>query len=134
MNRDEASGTREAFKKIVMGDDAKFDRSAVVLPGTGQVRDVVSRSEGAIGYISVGFVEPRFSNMRVKALAVDGVKPSVAAVTSKKYPIGRTLHMFTKGEPKGLAKRYIDFVLSPAIQKDVVVDAGFVPVLEGAKK
>ena len=61
VNRDEASGTREAFKKIVMGEDAKFDRSAVVLPGTGQVRDVVARSQGAIGYISVGFVPPRFT-------------------------------------------------------------------------
>jgi len=61
VNRDEASGTREAFKKIVMDKaDATFDRSAAVLPGTGQVRDVVSRSRGAIGYISVGFVEPRF--------------------------------------------------------------------------
>ncbi len=76
VNRDEASGTREAFKKIVMGEDARFDRSAVVLPGTGQVRDVVARSRGAIGYISVGFVEPRFTDTRVKALNVDGVVPS----------------------------------------------------------
>ncbi|TLM97735.1 MAG: phosphate ABC transporter substrate-binding protein, partial [Actinobacteria bacterium] len=56
VNRDEASGTREAFNKLVMAEKAKFDRSAAVLPGTGQVRDVVSRSAGAVGYISLGFV------------------------------------------------------------------------------
>lgn len=128
VNRDEASGTREAFKKIVMGEDAKFDRSAVVLPGTGQVRDVVARSQGAIGYISVGFVEPRFTNTRVKALTVDGIEPSEATVMSKEYPISRTLHFFTKGKPHGLTKRYIDFVLSDDVQQGVVVDAGFVPV------
>jgi len=130
VNRDEASGTREAFKKIVMGDDAKFDRSAVVLPGTGQVRDVVARSEGAIGYISVGFVPPRFTDTRVKAVSVDGVVASEATVASQEYPIARTLHFFTKGEPTGLAKRYIDYVLSDDVQDGVVVDAGFVPVSE----
>ena len=56
INRDEASGTREAFRTIVM-DGTPFDRRSAVLSGTGQVRDVVSRSRGAIGYISLGFVE-----------------------------------------------------------------------------
>jgi phosphate transport system substrate-binding protein len=128
VNRDEASGTREAFKKIVMSDDARFDRSAVVLPGTGQVRDVVSRSEGAIGYISVGFVEPRFGSRPVKSLPVDGVVPSEATVASQEYPIARTLHFFTMGDPSGLAKEYVDYVLSNEVQEGVVVDAGFVPV------
>ena len=127
VNRDEASGTREAFKKIAMGD-ARFDVSAVVLPGTGQVRDVVSRSAGAVGYISVGFVAPRFASTRVKALVVDGVTPSEETVANQEYPIARTLHFFTKGEASVLSARYIDFVLSEEIQKGVVVDAGFVPV------
>jgi len=130
VNRDEASGTREAFKKIVMGDEATFDRSAVVLPGTGQVRDVVSRSGGAIGYISVGFVEPRFDARTVKAIEVDGVAPSEETVASQEYPIARTLHFFTKGAASGLSARYIDYVLSDEIQNGVVIDAGFVPVSE----
>lgn len=133
VNRDEASGTREAFKKIVMTDDARFDRSAVVLPGTGQVRDVVSRSRGAIGYISVGFVEPRFTKTVVKALDVEGVTPSEETVATKEYPIARTLHFFTKGEATGLAKRYVDYVLSDEVQQGVVVDAGFVPVAERSR-
>lgn len=128
VNRDEASGTREAFSKIVMGEEASFDRRATVLPGTGQVRSVIAASEGAIGYISVGFVEPRFTDTYVKALAVDGVMPSEETVASKEYPIARTLHFFTKGEPSGLAKEYLEYVLSDEIQQGVVVDAGFVPV------
>lgn len=134
VNRDEASGTREAFKKIVMGESS-FDRSAVVLPGTGQVRDVVARSRGAIGYISVGFVEPRFTSTRVKAVSVEGVAPSERTVASKEYPIARTLHFFTKGEPSVLASNYILYVLSDEVQNGVVVDAGFVPVRarEGAQ-
>lgn len=133
VNRDEASGTREAFKKIVMGDIA-FDSAAAVLPGTGQVRDVVARAPGAIGYISLGFVEPRFTDIRVKALEVEGVVPSKTTVADGKYPIGRTLHFFTKGAPTGLSKEFIDFVLSDAIQRGVVVDAGFIPIAEGGAR
>lgn len=133
VNRDEASGTREAFKKIVMGDDAHFDKYAVVLPGTGQVRDVVARTPSAVGYISVGFVEPRFTATAVKALVIDGVTPSEETVADKTYPIARTLHFFTKGEPSGLTKEFVDYVLSDEVQNGVVVDAGFVPVKEGSE-
>jgi phosphate transport system substrate-binding protein len=134
VNRDEASGTREAFKKIVMTEGARFDMSAVVLPGTGQVRDVVARAEGAIGYISVGFIEPRFTNTKVKPLVIEGVEPTEKTVASREYPIARALHFFTKGEPSGLAKRYIDYVLSDEVQLNVVVDAGFVPVRARAEQ
>jgi phosphate transport system substrate-binding protein len=127
VNRDEASGTREAFKKLVMGD-VPFDRTAAVLPGTGQVRDVVSRSDGAIGYISLGFVDPKFASRPVNALSVDGVEPTPESIASGRYPIGRTLHFFTEGEATGLAKEFTDYILSTEIQDTVVVDAGFLPI------
>jgi phosphate transport system substrate-binding protein len=122
VNRDEASGTREAFSKIVL-QKKQFDPTAAVLPGTGQVRFVVAQSHGAIGYISVGFVDKT-----VKDLAVDGILPTEANIKNKSYPVSRLLHMLTKGEPKGLAKDFIDFVLSPEVQDTVVRDAGFLPM------
>ncbi len=127
VNRDEASGTRDAFSKIVLGG-AAFDSKAAVLPGTGQVRAVVADSVTAVGYISLGFVDKS-----VKAVAVDGIVPTEKTVADATYPISRKLHFFTKGEPTGLAKEYIGFVLSPAIQTKVVRDAGFLPVAEGRK-
>lgn len=122
VNRDEASGTREAFSKIVMGD-SRFDRGAVILPGTGQVRAVVSEVKGAVGYISLGFVTDE-----VRAVAIDNVEPSEAAVVAGTYPIQRVLHFFTRGEVSELATAYIDYVLSPRIQDTVVRDAGFIPI------
>jgi len=122
VNRDEASGTREAFGKIVL-DKERFDPTAVILPGTGQVRSVVAQEPRAIGYISLGFV-----TSGVKALMVDGVVASEKTVVNGEYPIQRVLHMFTKGAPTGLAKQYMDFVLSADIQESVVRDAGFIPI------
>lgn len=124
VNRDEASGTREAFYKIVM-QETPFDRTAAVLPGTGQVRSVVAEARGAIGYISLGFV-----NDEVKVLAVDGVVPSEATVVDGSYPIQRILHFFTVGEPQGDAARFIDFVLSDEVQSGLVREAGFTPISE----
>lgn len=122
VNRDEASGTREAFNKILMRD-ATFDRGAVVLPGTGQVRAVVAQVEGSIGYISLGFV-----NDEVKPIAIDGVEPSEATVVSGDYLIQRTLHFFTKGTVSDAAQDYIDYVLSPDVQDVIVREAGFIPI------
>lgn len=125
VNRDEASGTREAFYKIVM-NETPFDRAAAVLPGTGQVRAVVAEAPGAIGYISLGFV-----NDEVKMVRVDDVVPSEETVISGEYPIQRILHFFTKSEPQGLAADYIEYVLSSEIQQGLVREAGFTPISEG---
>lgn len=122
VNRDEASGTREAFSKIIMGD-TDFYKGAVVLPGTGQVRAVVSEVEYAVGYISLGFV-----NEDVRAVAIDGVEASEASVVRGTYKIQRILHFFTMGQPSPASKDYMDYVLSPEIQDSVVRDAGFIPI------
>ena len=125
VNRDAASGTREAFDKIVL-KGATFDPTAAVLPGTGQVRAVVAQAKGSVGYISLGFVTDQ-----VKAVSIDGVAPSPSTVKDGTYPVRRTLHFFTRGQPKGLARQYVDYVLSQVIQKDVIGKAGFTPIGSG---
>ena len=126
VNRDEASGTREAFKSMVMAD-TEFDRSAAVLQGTGQVRDVVSRSSGAIGYISMGFVESKFSTTEVKAIKVEGVEATEETVSTGEYPISRDLYFFVSDDLSAEAQSYIDFLLSPECDS-IIREAGFVPV------
>lgn len=130
VNRDEASGTREAFKKIVM-DGTAFDRSAAVLPGTGQVRDVVSRTAGAIGYISIGFVSSDFTTSTVKALAIDGVAATEENVENGTYPVSRDLYFFTKGDPSGKVEQYIELVLSDEMAQ-TIRDAGYLPMSDAS--
>lgn len=127
VNRDEASGTREAFTKLVLKGGV-FDPKAAVLPGTGQVRAVVSTSPSAIGYISYGFV-----TAEVHALSIDGVAPSPETVAGGQYPVRRKLYMITKGDASGLAKTYMDYVLSSGVQDTTIREAGFLPVTGAAK-
>jgi len=119
--REEGSGTRGAFEEIVMGKDKKITGKAGVQNATGAVRTAVERDENAIGYISLGSL-----NEKVKAVTVDGVKPSEETVLNGTYKISRPFIYLTKGAPTGVVKAYIDFVLGPEGQK--IVGEKYVPV------
>jgi phosphate transport system substrate-binding protein len=47
--------------------------------------------------------------------------------TSGKYPLSRFLNIYSAGEPSGIAKEYLDFVLSPKGQ-EVVEGVGYYPL------
>ena len=87
-------------------DGEPFDRRAAVLSGTGQVRDVVSRTRGAIGYISMGFVESKYAETQVRAINVNHVEPIEATVASGGYPISRDLCFLHRGQATDEAGLY----------------------------
>ena len=53
------------------------------------------------------------------------IEPTVANVKSGQYPISRPLLMITQGTPQGLAKDYLDYILSPEGQ-EIVAAEGYV--------
>jgi phosphate transport system substrate-binding protein len=53
--------------------------------------------------------------------------PSIENVINGKYPISRPLLIYTNGQPQGLVKKFVDFVLSKEGQ-DIVLATDFVPV------
>jgi phosphate transport system substrate-binding protein len=55
--------------------------------------------------------------------------PSIDTVNDKSYAIARDLYMYTDGEPKGIVKAYLDWILTDEAQL-IVTDLGFVPVLK----
>lgn len=107
ISREEGSGTREAFTKLVMGED-RIHRRALTQESNGAVRELVSNDPGAIGYMSLGLVGDE-----VRALAIDGVEPSDRTVRSGEYPLVRPFLFVLHGQPGLAAQSYIDFVLSP---------------------
>ncbi|HAR35662.1 MAG TPA: phosphate-binding protein [Acidobacteria bacterium] len=119
--REEGSGTRGAFQELVMGK-SRITKKAIVQDSNGTVREIVSRDPQAIGFISLGLV-----NDRVKALALNGVAPCEEAILKKEYKLVRPFLFLTKEAPTGLAKEFIDFVLSPEIQ-ELVHKEGLIPV------
>ncbi len=131
VGRDSASGTREFFDKapegILKGEAPT--KSMLEKNSNGAIAQTIAQTPGAIGYVSIGFITPD-----VKALPIwyndpnDAITPTRENVLSKKYPINRELFMFTNGQPTGLAKDYIDFILSPDGQK-IVDSEGYVSLI-----
>lgn len=120
VSREFSSGTREVFDKYVMEPYNNTINATLTKPSNGEVKATVAGDKAAIGYISLGYVDDS-----VKALNIDGVEPTEANVKSGDYPIVRTLHLMTKGEPSQLEQAFIDFVKSEQGQK-VVEQQGYI--------
>jgi phosphate transport system substrate-binding protein len=106
VSREEGSGTRAAFESTVLGDYDDVTLAAVAMPSTGTVIEYVARTPGAIGYVSA-----RWLDDRVRVLPVEGVYPSLAAVSDGSYPLSRPLYLAAMAEPTGEAREFAQWVL-----------------------
>lgn len=123
IGRDSSSGTREFFTEFVLNkEDAAKEMQE--LNSNGAVAQAVSITPGAIGYVSLEYVDDS-----LKAFSIAGVAPTVDNVISGVYEINRPLLMVTNGEPEGLAADYLAFILSEEGQQ-ILKDSGFIPAVE----
>jgi len=125
VGRDSASGTREFFSESVMKKQ-DFTPTQLEKNSNGAVKQTITQTPGAIGYVGLGYID---ADIRPVPVNVNGalVEPTIANVVAKSYPIARPLIMITNGAPEGLAKTYLDYLLSPAGQA-IVAEEGFVPI------
>jgi len=122
VSREEGSGTRGAFEELVMGKDAVIFDKAILQASNGAVRTTVSTTPNSVGYLSFGYLD-----RSVKALSIEGVEATEANAASGKYPVVRPLIMLTKGEPTGVVKAWLDYILSAEGQA-LVSKEGYVKV------
>ena len=120
ITREEGSGTRGAFEELVM-EKLEIDPGCIVEDSNGAVRELVATDPYAIGYISLGLV-----NKQVKAIALNGVFPSVQAIKAKRYRFFRPFLFLTKKKPQGLTLQFICYVLSPEGQRTLAKE-GLIP-------
>ncbi|MDO9464890.1 MAG: phosphate ABC transporter substrate-binding protein [bacterium] len=119
ISRDVASGTYECFSKLALKKE-RVRPDALLQASNAAVVSTVKQTKGAIGYVGMGYL-----SSNVKGLAVEDIQPSIETVQKGTYPISRPLFMYTNGKPKGLAKDFMDFVLSEDGQ-EIVKKQGFV--------
>jgi phosphate transport system substrate-binding protein len=127
LGRQNNSGTWEYFREEVLGKEGKFTNT-MDQSGTQQVVDVVATSKCAIGYGGMGYHNDA---VRFVCLAKEKgqpcAEPKVETVKAGQYVFSRPLYVYTKGEPQGEAKAFLDWVTSDAGQK-IALDSGFVPL------
>ena len=118
VNRPRSSGTRAVFAKTVMGS-VPVTESGLTEDATGTVVSVVKQTPGAITYAALSGTH----NAGLTEIAVNGVAPTPANITSGKYPVWSYEHMFTYGKATGQAAAFIDYVKSA---NDLLAKNGFI--------
>lgn len=123
--RESSSGTFEFFKDHVVKTD--FSPSCQTLPGTAAIVNAVKKDKYSIGYGGSAYAEGVKDCKVKKDVKTKGVLPSIATVKNNSYPITRYLYMYMKSKPKGEAKAFIDWILSPSGQ-DLLEEVGYYPL------
>jgi phosphate transport system substrate-binding protein len=110
--------TIQFFQESVL-EGAPFGKAYEIELPLDDVRYVVDHPE-AITFASFVFLQ-----RGAKLVKVNGVAPSEVTIHSGEYPLVRPLLLVSKAPPEGDAKKFFDFVLSPAGQ--AIVGHRFVP-------
>lgn len=124
IHRPKGSGTRATFKKFAL-DGVEETAPGMEQDSSGTVRKMVAETPGAISYLAMSYVDKT-----IKAIKVNGVEPTVDNVIAGKYPVWSYEHMYTKGEPTGLAKTFLDYMVSPDVQDQLVSKMGYIPITQ----
>jgi phosphate transport system substrate-binding protein len=124
-SRENSSGTYVFFKEHVL-QNGDYSPRAQTLPGTAAVVNAVAKERNGIGYGGAAYAKG-VKELRVVGTDGQAYLPSAENVKSGKYPLSRSLFMYTRGKPQGEAKSFIDYCLSPAGQS-IVTQVGYYPI------
>ncbi|ERI89537.1 phosphate binding protein [Clostridiales bacterium oral taxon 876 str. F0540] len=126
INRPKSSGTRATFKKYALDGKDEAEGTALQEDSSGAVKKAIQTTDGAIGYLALSYLTQDVRK-DIKVLKLDNVDANKDSITSGKYPIWSYEHMYTKGEPKEIAKAFLDYMVSNEA-KSLVEKLNYIPV------
>lgn len=112
IHRPASSGSRETFvEKILNGNkDLENDSIGIVQDSNGAVLNTIKQNEGAISYIALSYMTNKEAKESLGLVKIDEKEATSQNIKLDKYNFWSWGHMYTKGEAKGLSKRFIDFI------------------------
>lgn len=109
VTRPSTSGTRALFTELALAGQEEASNKSLETDDSGTLIQSVAQTKGAIGYVALPYL---VNNKDVAAVAIDGVEPTLENTYSGKYKVWGYEHMYTKGEPTGAVKAFLDYILS----------------------
>lgn len=121
LNRSSGSGTRSTFDRWVLPEGKK---SIVTQEqeSSGTVRQIVASTPGTISYVAFSYVDDT-----VETLSIDGIEPTDENVKTNEWIIWSYEHMYTNGEPTGLTKDFLTYIMSEEVQSTLIEALGYIP-------
>ena len=109
VTRPSTSGTRALFTELALAGKEEASNKSLETDDSGTLLQSISQTKGAIGYIALSYL---VNNKDVAAIGIDGVAPTLENTYNGTYPVWGYEHMYTKGEPTGAVKAFLDYVVS----------------------
>lgn len=112
-NKEPGRGTWEVFANWLYGDHKKAPQvSFPEVGGNEETRNKVASTRGALSQLSSSWADGK----TVFALSIKDdngvvIDPSIDNIATHKYPLSRPLALITNGQPSGVAKTFVDFML-----------------------
>ncbi|MBF0614973.1 MAG: phosphate ABC transporter substrate-binding protein [Magnetococcales bacterium] len=128
VNRQNNSGTYVYFQEAVLGEGKDFRLGTKDMHGSKDVIDLVEKTPCAIGYSGLAYDSPHVKKLPVtKDENAKPVEATMANAIAKIYPIARPLFMYTKGEPTGEVKTYLEWIVSD-VGQCIIEEKGYAPI------
>ncbi len=123
INRESGDSCLRVLSEKIPGFADISEPVGKIFYSTQDATDAVVEHKQTIGFLPL----PATIGKQIKILKLNGVYPSIENVRSGKYDLTIPFAIVYKGEPKGLAKKFIEFLFSPEAKKIITV-SGSVPV------
>lgn len=125
INRPKSSGTRQTFKKYALG--GAEEAAGLTQDSSGAVKQAILQTDGAISYLGLAYFADEANKEGLNVLKIDGVEANAENISTDAYKVWAYEHMYTKGEPSGLTKAYLDYMVSDEM-KASIIKLGYVPI------
>ncbi|MBK8283480.1 MAG: substrate-binding domain-containing protein [Ahniella sp.] len=123
--RDDASGTFDTFKTLVLGELA-ISAGASRYESTTELSRMVAVDSNAVGFVGLAGAGQNRA-LRIRDGDAPALAPTEFNVATEDYALARRLYFYTRAERSPELSAFITFVQSEAAQK-LVADVGFVPM------
>lgn len=115
VTREASSGSRYSFEtqlgltKVVNGQSvSNINAKSLVVNSNGMMKTLINNNPQAIGFVSMGSIDKS-----IKAIELDGIKPTPDNIASGKYKLTRPfLIIYKKDHLEARAEKFLDYVLS----------------------
>jgi len=123
ISRDTSSGTYEVFYELAL-DKEKMGTRIEFANSNPQIFTRVSTTQGAIGYVGLGFL-----TRGVEAVRYENVLPSKVSIANGTYKLSRPLYLFTDGYPAlgSSLLAFCNFFLTEE-GHEIISAKGFIPL------
>jgi phosphate transport system substrate-binding protein len=129
--RPASSGTRATFKKLVLGGATEATGGTTLTEDSnGAVTTAVTTTDGAVSVIGFAYYNDPANKPLLNGLQLDSVDATVANMANSTYKLAADGHMYTNGQPSGLAAAFLAYMLSPDVQGTLIPSLSYASVVK----